>query len=79
SFRYSNEEESVIHDLSFQVEQGKKIAILGKSGAGKSTLLKLLQGSLVPTEGTVQLNGQSVAEVREDVPKLISVLNQNPY
>ncbi|BFJ02728.1 MAG: thiol reductant ABC exporter subunit CydC [Priestia megaterium] len=79
SFRYSNEEESVIHDLSFQVEQGEKIAILGKSGAGKSTLLKLLQGSLVPTEGTVQLNGQSVAEVREDVPKLISVLNQNPY
>lgn len=79
SFRYSNEEESVIHDLSFQVEQGKKIAILGKSGAGKSTLLKLLQGSLAPTEGTVQLNGQSVAEFREDVPKLISVLNQNPY
>lgn len=79
SFRYSNEEESVIHDLSFQVEQGKKIAILGKSGAGKSTLLKLLQGSLAPTEGAVQLNGQSVAEVREDVPKLISVLNQNPY
>lgn len=79
SFRYSNEEESVIHDLSFQVEQGKKIAILGKSGAGKSTLLKLLQGSLVPTEGTVQLNGQSVAEVLEDVPKLISVLNQDPY
>ena len=39
----------------------------------------MLQGSLVPTEGTVQLNGQSVAEVREDVPKLISVLNQNPY
>ncbi|WP_375346216.1 thiol reductant ABC exporter subunit CydC [Priestia megaterium] len=79
SFRYSNEEESVIHDLSFQVEQGKKIAILGKSGAGKSTLLKLLQGSLAPTEGTVQLNGQSVAEFREDVPKLISLLNQNPY
>ncbi|MGG1368732.1 thiol reductant ABC exporter subunit CydC [Priestia megaterium] len=79
SFRYSNEEESVIHDLSFQVEQGKKIAILGKSGAGKSTLLKLLKGSLAPTEGTVQLNGQSVAEFREDVPKLISVLNQNPY
>ncbi|WP_393960059.1 thiol reductant ABC exporter subunit CydC [Priestia megaterium] len=79
SFRYSNHEGSVIHDLSFQVEQGKKIAILGKSGAGKSTLLKLLQGSLLPTEGTVQLNGQSVAEVREDVSKLISVLNQNPY
>lgn len=73
------EQESVIKNLSLELTQGKKIAIIGKSGAGKSTLLKLLQGMLVPDSGSVRINGHEASSIRPDMTKLVSVLNQNPY
>lgn len=78
SFGYE-QQGRVIKNLSLELAQGKKIAIIGKSGAGKSTLLKLLQGMLVPDAGSVQLNGYKAAAIRRDMTKLVSVLNQNPY
>ncbi|MFP7168664.1 thiol reductant ABC exporter subunit CydC [Terribacillus sp. 7520-G] len=78
SFGYE-QQGRVIKNLSLELTQGKKIAIIGKSGAGKSTLLKLLQGMLVPDAGSVQLNGYKAAAIRRDMTKLVSVLNQNPY
>ncbi|MFP7494915.1 thiol reductant ABC exporter subunit CydC [Terribacillus saccharophilus] len=78
NFSYE-EQENVIEDLSLDLSQGKKIAIIGKSGAGKSTLLKLLQGMLAPDAGAVRVNGYEAASIRPDMTKLISVLNQNPY
>lgn len=73
------EQETVIKDLSLELTQGKKIAIIGKSGAGKSTLLKLMQGMLVPDSGSVRINGYEASSIRPDMTKLVSVLNQNPY
>lgn len=46
-----------LKDVSFQVEKGDRVGILGLNGAGKSTLLKVIAGVLKPTEGTVEKDG----------------------
>lgn len=56
SFRYENEEEILSH-LSFKIDKGKKVALVGNNGAGKTTLVKLLCGFYLPTGGEVLING----------------------
>ena len=50
----------VIHDLSFTLEEGEMLIVLGTNGAGKSTLLRTLIGLLRPDTGRVILNGQDI-------------------
>ena len=47
-----------LDDVSFRVEGGQVLALLGENGAGKSTLLKVLSGDIRPDEGTMTLNGE---------------------
>lgn len=47
-----------INDVSFRIEQGEIVGIIGKNGSGKSTILKLITGILTPTEGSIQVNGK---------------------
>lgn len=56
----------ILHDVSFSVESGESVAILGASGSGKSTLLGLLAGLDVPSSGTVQLDGNDLFAFDED-------------
>ncbi|MDT3425270.1 ATP-binding cassette subfamily C protein CydC [Paenibacillus forsythiae] len=78
-YRYAKEAEWSVRDLTLDIPQGKKIAIIGRSGAGKSTLLKLIQGALAPTAGAVKINGRDAASYGDRIPSIISVLNQRPH
>lgn len=78
-FRYEGDSSWTLRDISLDIPQGKKVAIIGRSGAGKSTLLKLLEGALAPSEGEVTLNGVPAAAIGEHMPHIVSVLNQNPH
>jgi lipopolysaccharide transport system ATP-binding protein len=47
-----------LRDISFDVEEGERLAIVGRNGAGKSTLLKILSRVMSPTEGSIQIRGR---------------------
>lgn len=56
----------ILNGITFQVEAGKKVAIVGESGAGKSTIMKLLFRFYEPTRGTVCVNGQDISQVTQN-------------
>jgi len=57
---------TILNDVSFSVDRGEAVAIVGASGAGKSTLLALLAGLDLPTTGTIWLDGRNLNELDED-------------
>ncbi len=62
SFRYDATLPDVLHNVSFDINKGDVIAVLGHNGAGKSTLVKHALGLLKPTEGEVLLQGIPTSE-----------------
>ena len=57
---------TIVRDVSFAIEAGERVAIVGASGAGKSTLLALLAGLDTPTSGRVLLAGTDMTSLDED-------------
>ncbi len=57
---------TILHEVTFAVEAGDSLAIVGASGSGKSTLLGLLAGLDVPSSGSVLLNGADLFALNED-------------
>ena len=61
--RRSGSERDAIHELSFTLEPGERVALVGPSGAGKSTVLELLQGYIRPTSGRILIDGIDMSEL----------------
>jgi len=79
SFSYDGKNE-VLHDVSFVVPAGKKVAIVGETGAGKSTIVGILLKFYQPTGGRVLVDGYDLSKMKTvDYRKRISVILQEPF
>ena len=63
--RFGKNKVQALSDVSFAVEQGEYVAIMGESGSGKTTLLNILASLDKPTSGEVLLEGKNIVELRE--------------
>lgn len=66
SYQYPKGEKKVLEHISFRIEAGEKIALVGLNGAGKTTLVMLMCGLLLPDEGEILLDGHSLYEYNRD-------------
>ena len=63
SFRYPNSDQFAIKNLSFHLNAGEKLALVGENGAGKTTLVKLLARLYEPTEGRILVDGVDIRDI----------------
>lgn len=66
SYKYSGAEKPTINNISFKLNKGERLALVGLNGAGKTTLIKLICGLYDPTEGEILLNGKPVNSYNRD-------------
>ncbi|MFM2400208.1 MAG: hypothetical protein RL341_2365, partial [Pseudomonadota bacterium] len=80
SFTYpSRPERPVLHNVSFAVQPGERVALVGPSGAGKSTIFALLQRFYEPQAGSIRIGGIANAALAiDDLRKQFSVVPQDP-
>lgn len=80
SFTYPSAEKSTINNISFKINKGENIAIVGENGEGKTTIIKLLCGLYYPTNGDIFVNGISSRVIsRESYFDLFSVVFQDYF
>ncbi|MNO15762.1 putative multidrug resistance ABC transporter ATP-binding/permease protein YheI [compost metagenome] len=63
SFRYPGRDVMALEHVSFTVEPGQRIAIMGATGSGKTSLVQLIPGMYEPTEGTIRIDGIDIREL----------------
>ncbi|MEO8326252.1 MAG: energy-coupling factor transporter ATPase [Nitrospirota bacterium] len=77
SFQY--EEQTVLDDVSFTIHPGDFLALLGQNGSGKSTLARLLNGLLMPTHGTIVVDGMNTRTTSmNELARRVGLVFQNP-
>ena len=65
TFSYPNDDEPILKDISFEVEPGQMIGVVGATGAGKSTLAQLIPRLFDPQEGSVKIGGRDLRELSQ--------------
>jgi len=81
SFRYTaGQDRPTLANLSFTINAGEKIAIVGRSGSGKSTLAKLVLGLYLPSEGRVFIDGHDIRTLsKHNLRRRIGVVTQDVF
>lgn len=78
SFKYKENLDYVLKNISFKIEKGDKVVIVGQNGSGKSTILKLILGIYKKYDGEILINGISIRKInRSSFYKKIGVIFQN--
>lgn len=77
-FKYPNTERTILKNLNFKLEKGKRYAFVGENGAGKTTITKLLLGLYEVDDGRITMNGKEIREYKySDLKSLFSVAFQD--
>jgi len=80
SFRYPGSDEDVLKNISFTIDKGETLGIIGRTGSGKTTLTHLLLRQLDPTHGEVTYNNQDLRKINlEQYRKQSSVVPQDVF
>lgn len=80
SFRYEDSKPDVLHNISFQVKPGQRVALVGPTGAGKSTIVNLLMRFYDSTSGTVRIDGMDVKDATlESLRKQMGIVLQDSF
>tara|TARA_Y100000588_G_scaffold69721_1_gene71429 strand:- start:1255 stop:3039 length:1785 start_codon:yes stop_codon:yes gene_type:complete len=80
SFRYKDDSPYVLKNVSFVLEKGHQIALVGSTGSGKSTILRLISKTYQGYEGSILLNGIELSQVSsEDSAHLFSMMMQDVH
>ncbi|MBC7406593.1 MAG: ABC transporter ATP-binding protein [Candidatus Parcubacteria bacterium] len=80
SFKYDNNPEFTLQEVTFEVLANSKLAIIGPTGEGKSTLAKLIAGLLEPTTGTLKVMGRDLKDWdREEFYNTVGFILQDPF
>ena len=66
-----------IHDMSFSVEEGEIVSLIGANGAGKSTTMKTISGLLNPSKGTISFDGADITRMKAHI-RVIKGISQAP-
>ena len=78
SFKYENQQNFVLDNISFQIPSKKTIGIIGKTGAGKTTLIDLFIGLLTPYSGKILIDDYNLISHKSSWHNLISYVPQSP-
>ena len=80
SFKYPHQETAALNQLSFSVEPGERVGILGRIGSGKSTIARLLIGLYEPAEGAVLMDGTDIRQIDPaDLRRNVGYVAQDNY
>ncbi len=74
--RFKDKKETIeaVKSVSFHINKGEVVGLLGENGAGKTTLLRMISSILEPTEGTIEIDGQRIDQHGMDIKRKIGVL-----
>ncbi len=78
TFRYPESQVKLFDNLTLEIKEGEKVAVLGKIGSGKSSLVRILLGLYLADDGLVMVGGTNVNQIRpEDMRRNFGVIHQN--
>ncbi len=79
-FRYSEGANDVLRDISFKLEKGQRIALVGTTGSGKSTIIRLITKAYTGYRGSIKINGEELRDIPlRRIRETISVMQQDIF